>query len=484
MIDSPTAQEQISETQIPLAVDLDGTLIPGDMFQESFCALLRTAPWMVLPFLFWLLRGRAYAKRRILRYTAPNLDCIPFYPEVVEYLHEQKRLGRTLVLATASDIQIAEKIAARFGDLFSQVVASTGEINITGSNKAGALQKLFPQGFDYAGNTDIDFKVWKVARRAVVVSRSASFIAKARSRLSNPIILQQPGDSWRAVVRALRPHQWVKNLLIFVPLVMAHQIFNPTKVIAVLGAFAAFSLCASAVYILNDLVDLDSDRAHPRKCRRPFASGELSLATGLILAPALFAIALFYAALVADNFVSVLLAYVLLTTAYSLHLKRIALVDILVLAALYTLRIFAGGVVAEVQVSQWLMIFSIFIFFSLAAVKRVVELAQLRETNVSKVAGRGYSAADLEQISQFGSTSGFMAVLVLALYVSGREVSQLYSHPEYIWLVCPLLLYWITRVWLLAHRGVLHDDPIVFALSDRASYLVGVLAAVIFIIAK
>jgi len=276
----------------------------------------------------------------------------------------------------------------------------------------------------------------------------------------------------------------MKNVLLFVPLVLAHQWLNGAAFFSAFAGTIAFSLCASAVYLLNDLLDLDSDRAHPRKRNRPCASGAFPLQVALALIPLLTVASLAVAASVSWNFVVVLGVYVILTTTYSMRLKAVALVDIIMLAMLYTIRIIAGGVAAQVHVSQWLLGLSMFLFLSLACVKRFSELLTLRERNQQFTKGRGYSVDDLEQVAAFGSSSAYISVLVLALYVSSKEVAELYGEPKMIWIACPLLLYWVSRIWLLARRGLVHDDPLVFALTDKVTYAVGAIALVIFAAAK
>jgi len=270
-------------------------------------------------------------------------------------------------------------------------------------------------------------------------------------------------------VRALRPHQWAKNALIFAPLLAAHQARSLHQLSAVLMATVAFCLCASSVYILNDLLDLEADRAHPRKSRRPFASGALSIKTGLVLGPLLLLGGVVLAAFLPGKFQLVFATYYVLTCAYSFDLKGRVIVDTLSLAALYTLRIIAGAAAADVPLSFWMLLFSIFLFLSLAFVKRYAELDSLRRRARLRAAGRGYHVEDLGVLQSLGSASGYMSVLVLALYINSPEVAALYTRPKMIWLLCVLVLYWISRVWMKAHRGEMHDDPVVFALKDRMS---------------
>jgi 4-hydroxybenzoate polyprenyltransferase len=379
------------------------------------------------------------------------------------------------LLVTASDRRMADPVAAYLG-LFSEVLASDGKTNLRGKNKVAKLVERFGErGFDYAGNSSVDLPVWAQSRQALVVNATVGL--EDRARRGGPVggVFPAPGSAWRASIQALRPHQWVKNLILFVPLVTSHKITQLPLVLNAVVAFVAFCLCASGVYVLNDLYDLDADRHHPAKRMRPFASGRLPLQAGLIAAPILVAIGGFLACRLAWSFAAVLAFYFVLTTAYSHGLKRIALVDVFCLAGLYTLRLIAGHESTGVDYSAWLLVFSMFIFLSLALVKRFVELNAARSRERSDILGRGYLAEDAGLVASLGTTSGYMAVLVLALYVNSQEVKVLYHQRMLLLLICPLLLYWISRVWLIAHRSQMHDDPIVFALKDRASYVVGVL---------
>jgi 4-hydroxybenzoate polyprenyltransferase len=277
----------------------------------------------------------------------------------------------------------------------------------------------------------------------------------------------------------------MKNALIFVPLLAAHQLNQPLQVLNGLLAFLFFGLCASSVYILNDLLDLTDDRHHQSKRNRPFASGRLSIRSGLVLVPLLLLGAFGGAALLLPwQFCAVLGAYYLLTLAYSLSLKRQMTLDVIVLAALYTSRILAGAAAFNLPLTFWILAFSMFMFLSLALVKRYAELREARLKDLKdKTRGRGYYPADLDMIASLGATSGHLAVMVLALYIHEGTTVALYSHPHVIWLACPLLLFWITRVWMLTHRGQMNDDPVVFAIRDRVSQLIGALFALVFWIA-
>ena len=285
------------------------------------------------------------------------------------------------------------------------------------------------------------------------------------------------------LLRAIRIHQWVKNLILFVPMITAHRFTDSALFMHALVAFFSFGMCASAVYLINDLVDLESDRQHEHKRNRPLASGAMSVNQALILIPLLLMLGIFLGYLVSINYLLVSVLYFLTTLGYSFLFKQIVLVDIIVLAILYTIRVVAGGIATNLEVSQWLIGFSLFFFVSLACIKRFSELFNQRKREQSEIKGRGYIVGDLELISQFGIASGCVAVLVLALYITSADVTVIYSSPRMLWIMCPMLMYWISRLWLIAHRGLVHDDPIVFAIKDRVSYVVGFLSLVLLLLA-
>ncbi|MEZ4754629.1 MAG: UbiA family prenyltransferase [Bdellovibrionota bacterium] len=464
----------MSSSQRVLVVDLDGTLIKTDMLLENFLSRFKANPTTAIYLAAHLIRSLAVMKTKLAANWNFDPALLPYCDEVINEIRKAKASGRKIVLATASAERIAKSIAAHLG-LFDEVIASHLNANIKGKDKAAELTERFTEsGFDYIGNSKADIPVWKQADTAYVVGASSCLLKKINKTHKNPKILDRQNNAKGIeIIKAIRAHQWVKNLLLFIPLLMAHKAGNLDLLKQVLIGFASFSLCASSVYVLNDLLDLPADRLHPRKRNRPFASGSLSLQAGIILAPLLLISGLVLTLFLPINFLLVLCGYFILTTFYSFWLKQIPLLDILLLAGLYTIRIFAGGVAAQVPVSHWLLLFSMFIFLSLACAKRVSEMYTLRQENLNKAAGRGYRASDLEQIASFGSSSGYISVLVLALYVTSRDIRRLYDNPEALWLLCPVILYWISRVWLITHRGELDDDPIVFAIKDKVSYLVG-----------
>ncbi len=483
-MDSMQVGKQSENVQVVCA-DVDGTVLATDLLYESLFVAVKRNPFVVFLVPFWLLRGRAFLKAQLAsRAEGMAFDLLPIREEVAAYLKEQSVRGRSVVLASASHHTLVKGVAQQLGFVDS-IVASDQSVNCKGSAKARAIAAhLGDQPWEYVGDSRADMEVWRSAARVVCVASTPSFARDVLSEFPDAQVFSVRSCSSHTLARALRLYQWMKNLLVFLPVILSHQWFNRQAVFASVVAALSFSLCASGVYLLNDLLDLDSDRQHPRKRKRPCASGELPLQYALMLAPLLFVSAFACALFVNGSFLGVLSLYLLLTTAYSFRLKALALVDIILLAMLYTIRIVGGGVAADVPVSQWLLGLSMFLFLSLACVKRFSELLVLQQRNEKKTWGRGYWVGDLEQVAAFGAASGYISVLVLALYVSSNEVSRLYAKPTLIWLACPLLLYWVSRIWLLARRGIVHDDPLVFALRDKVTYIVALLGLIIFMAAK
>jgi 4-hydroxybenzoate polyprenyltransferase len=465
------------QPSVPLCVDLDGTLIKTDLLWESLVQLLKHQPLYSLCVPFWCLRGRAHLKAQLAARVRLDAAGLPYNEPLVEYLREQKS-RRPLVLVTASDASLAQAVANHLG-FFSDVLASDGKTNLRGKNKGEKLVERFGgRGFDYAGNSTVDLPVWKQARQALVVNGTASLAARAGQCTALGRTFEPRASWWHGIVQALRPHHWVKNLIIFVPLLTSHRWGDLAAALNALVAFFVFSWCASGVYVLNDLLDLEADRHHPTKRQRPFAAGNLPLPLGLVLAPVLLITSGLVAWKLSGSFAAVLAIYLILTTSYSWRLKQVPLVDVFCLAGLYTIRLIAGHEATEIVYSFWLLVFSMFIFLSLALVKRFLELKGARQRSGAVLKGRGYVPGDTELVATMGMSSGYLSVLVLALYVNGQEVHLLYHRPLVLLLICPVLFYWISRVWLLAHRGQMDEDPIVFALKDRVSYVTAALAFV------
>jgi 4-hydroxybenzoate polyprenyltransferase/phosphoserine phosphatase len=467
-------REEESLSMRALCVDLDGTLIHSDLLVESFLTLVKRKPRDLWRVFFWLLRGKAVLKAELAKRVTVRAETLPYDERLLAWLREQRAAGRELWLCTASNYRLAEAVAAHLG-IFAGVIASTDDQNLSGSAKAKLLEQRFgTRAFDYCGNEGADLPVWSSSHTAIVVNASAAIERKARRICPTSLAFAPEHRRWSDWLRVLRPHQWAKNVLVFVPALTAQK-FSFTDITAAVLAFAAFSLCASTAYVINDLLDLDSDRQHSRKRSRPFAAGRLKLTTGLVLAPVLLVGGMTLAVLLPTDFQLVLGGYFLLTLAYSFYLKRTVFVDVISLAGLYTSRIVAGAAAIDVPVTFWLLLFSVFIFLSLALVKRFTELDSLRRAEKLRMAGRGYHVEDLPILHSLGTASGYLSVLVLALYINSPATEGLYRHPERIWLLCVLLLYWISRVWIRAHRGQMHDDPVVFALKDSISIAVGVI---------
>jgi 4-hydroxybenzoate polyprenyltransferase/phosphoserine phosphatase len=463
----------------PLVVDLDGTLIRTDMLHESALRVLRDNPFDTLRIPYWLSQGKAVLKRHLADRTDFDPTSLPYNHDLLDWLKVQRAQGRKLILCTASDRTIAIAISEHLG-VFDEVMASDGTTNLAGKHKAEALEQRFGHaGFDYAGNSSTDLAVWQRARRAVVVNASADLAKKAGACCEIEQVFTSPTVGFTDWRRVLRVHQWMKNLLLFVPLFAAHQLTSLDTWQALILAFFSFSLCASSVYIANDLLDLESDRQHPRKRNRPFAAGHVPAWIGVLLAPLLLLSSLALARHVGGTFLPWLVFYFVLTCAYSWGLKRLMLVDCLTLAVLYTLRIVAGAAAASMALSFWLLAFSVFLFLSLAFVKRYAELEVQLLNGKQKVHGRGYYTSDAPLVQTLGITSGYAAVLVLALYLNSDAVVQLYRLPEFVWGAVPVMLFWVSWMWMQAHRGNMHDDPLVFAVKDKASLLAGVAFAVV-----
>lgn len=469
----------IGETPV-LCVDLDGTLLITDVLWESMLVLLKQQPWMIIMLPWWLLKGKAYFKRQIAGRVKLNPATLPYRQDVLSFLRQEKKAGRIIVLTTASDRQAVEAIAEHLG-IFAEVIASDGTINLAGRAKCRAIEQRFGERrFDYIGNGRVDLPLWRSANAALLVAPSKRLLNQAKSSSSVQQVFSAETNRLLAALKVLRIHQWVKNILLLVPLVTSHKVFDGGLLWKALGAFLAFSLCASSVYILNDLFDLESDRQHPRKRFRPLAAGMLSIPTGMFVLALVLLCGLLLATLsLPVLFTAILLVYLATTTLYSFHLKRIAIADVIVLAGLYVLRVLAGGVAVGISVSTWLLAFSMFLFLSLALMKRFAELSVLQAEHRERAAGRGYVSSDKEWLANMGAASGYLSVLVLALYINSKDVEALYRHPQVLWLACPLLLFWITRMWALAHRGQIDDDPIMVTIKDRLSYGVGVAVAVV-----
>jgi len=484
--DGPCVQERV------LVVDLDRTLLRVDTLWEQLLSYLHSSPASVLLLVYWLLQGRARLKHELGRRCELNPELLPYREEVLELVRRERAGGRRVVLATGADRSVAERIAAHLG-LFSGVLASEEGRNLKGEAKLMAILSYLgeEEEFDYIGDSDADLPVWQVSGRAMVVSPTVRLLRKIkreRGSRGKVSVVGRRGGRWQSLVRlarAMRVHQWVKNVLIFVPFVLSHARPNLGDVLVLASAWFSFGLCASAIYIVNDLLDISSDRQHPRKRSRPFASGELGIPAGLLLsAGSLGGSVCLVVGFLPLSYLGLLGLYGFTSLMYSIRLKRMLLVDVITLALLYTLRIFAGGYVLEIPISNWLLAFSLFFFFSLALLKRYSELYHVGQKIQGYNNRRNYKREDLNLLQILGVSSGLLSILVLVLYLQSDVVVQNYTHPRLLWLIAPPLLYWINRLWFLTERGYMRDDPIVFSVKDWMSYLVSLVILTIFIISS
>lgn len=449
-----------------LVVDLDGTLVRSDTLYECFWAGMSENWGTIFAALSGLGQGRAALKRKLEQITQIDAATLPYNQVVLDYVRNWRNAGGRAVLVTAADDALAQRVATHLS-LFDEAHGSDGTLNLKGERKADFLDGRYGEGgYAYMGDSTADLPVWKRAKKAITVDAPAA-LRKQVTALGvdrEDIVSGSRG----AYLEALRPHQWLKNVLVFVP-AFAAQSFETVILLQALLAFVAFSLASSSGYVLNDLMDLHADRAHPRKSGRPLASGRLPIAHGTAMMPLLLLGGLGIAALSGPPLVGVVATYFAVTTLYSAVLKQRAVADIGTLAGLFTLRIMAGGVATGLGLSVWLLAFSMFFFFALAAVKRLAELVDLEKRGVTAARRRGYSVEDLPMIAQMAIASGYISVLVLALYLNSPAVQELYTAPWMLWGICLVLMYWISRVVLNTHRGQMLDDPIVYALRDRTS---------------
>ena len=464
------------ETLPVLCVDLDGTLIRGNVVWECIFVLIKTRPVTLLFLPFWLVRGRAFLKRQLASRVHLDPARLPYRQQVLDLLRQEKLTGRKIVLVTAADQGLARPIANYLG-FFDEVHASDGRRNLKGASKAAFLAEHFARsGFDYVGDSAADVHVWRRAHVAYVVGTPARAAqASAVTTLKASII--EPGASFRTWVDALRGYHWAKNLLLFLPLALSHNLAIGPLFLTLAG-FVLYGFCASGLYILNDLLDLHSDREHPWKKARPFAAGDISIPAGLFASLTLMCAALGLGFLLDLRFSLVLLGYAGLTMVYSLWLKKVALLDVFVLSSFYTFRILAGAMISATPLSQWFLAFSMFFFLSLAMAKRYSELLHADNLVTSGNSGRGYRVDDRELLLALGVGSSFSAVVILSLYVHSQDVRVLYLSPESLFLLCPIVLYWLSRTWLQAHRGELREDPVTLAIRDPVSYAVALASAV------
>jgi len=481
-----------ADAGVPLCVDLDGTLVKSDTLLDSVLVLARQRPAELLKVPGWIGQGRARFKQRVTAAVTLDVERLPYNRPLLEWLRQEAGRGRAIYLATASDYGLAERVAEHIG-IFRGVLASDGSTNLAGRYKLAAFRERFGERFSYIGNARPDIALLRACETPMMANPTRALRA-AFAGASPPLpVFEDRGSTLKSWLKAVRLHQWAKNALLFIPLLLGHAWGSKATDVCALLAFLSFGMCASATYIVNDLLDIEADRRHPRKARRPFAAGDLSPLAGLAAVAVLLLMSLAMAVLLPRVFTSMagmdiaslqpygflkwLLVYTAITLAYSLYLKRKLLLDVFLLSGLYTLRILAGSAATAVPVSTWLAGFSIFFFLSLAFVKRFSELEGLRERGGAVSNGRGYLVSDLEQLRTLGTGAAYAAVVVITLYINSPEVLALYHYHRRLWLVVPVVLLWLSQVWVLASRGQMHDDPVVWAITDKRSLLLGALMA-------
>ena len=467
-----------TRADLPLVVDVDGTLLKTDLLHETVMQFFATRPFEALSLVGWLARGRATLKRRLAEKADPHVETLPLRGETVELIRKAQAEGRPVYLASAGDQVQVNELAERLGGI-AGIFASHGSDNLAGEEKAKALVAAFgSEGFDYIGDRSVDFAVWAQARRSLAVCRSGAFERKLTKRLPDAEIVARDRTHPRDLLRAMRPHQWTKNFLLFLPVIGGH-VLDPTSLGKTLLAFVCFCMAASSAYILNDLLDLPADRLHPRNQLRPFAAGTVPIPTGLVLSGLLLLAAAALSLLLPFEFTALLGLYLFTTIAYSMVLKRKLFVDVITLGGLYTIRVMAGLEASGQPQSHWLLMICLFLFMSLATVKRCSELVRAREAGAERSVGRGYRVEDLPVVASLAAAAGYGAALVLALYISSPEVTKLYRHPSALWLIEPLFLYWISRILINSHRGYVKEDPVVYALTDKSSIVTGICIAAV-----
>ncbi len=467
-----------------LAIDLDGTLVRTDLFLESLLKLLKKKPYMIFQVLLWMLHGRAFTKDRVASLVDIDVESIPYEKELIEYIKEEKAKDKIIILATASSHIYANKIA-EYLELFDHVIASDEKNNLKGRNKLTSIESIVADdGFVYAGNSTDDRPIWKGACSCIFVNAPHGDINRSNMEGKTKKIFLTSDNVYKSFIKEMRPVQWAKNSLVFVPLITSHRYDASVDIYLTIVAFLCFCLCASGVYFLNDLMDLDADRKHPIKQYRPLASGDISILSGIYGSTVLPAISLTISLILLPlSFSFILVLYYAMTMIYSLYLKSISTADVMVLSILYTLRVIAGSFAIDVNLSSWLMAFSIFVFVSLAYLKRYIETSA-SDNNKKNVHGRGYSYTDCEALFSLGVSNITASVLVLALYINSAEVIATYKSPALLWFLCLLMLYWGNRIWIGARRGKITEDPVVFAIKDKISQFSGVAFLTILLAAK
>ena len=468
----------VAEERVPLVVDVDGSLVASNLLHEATLRFIANFPHEIASVPRWIAAGKSHLKAQLADRVNPGIDTVPLRAEVLDVIREAQAQGRPVFLASASDRRYVDELAERVGGI-AGVFGTEAGVNLVGRAKADRMVAAFGEkGYDYIGDSPVDFDVWRSARKPLVVARCDAFADSVMQTFPDAEVISSPRIDLKSCVRALRVQQWAKNVLLFLPMIAGHRLDIATVAATLLGFFC-FSFAASSAYIFNDLLDLPGDREHPRKRSRPFAAGAVPIPYGIVMSLGLAAAAFGLSLFLPLRFTGILLLYIASTLAYSLVLKRRVLIDVVTLGGLYTLRVYGGLAATNAYQTQWLLMFSLFLFLSLAIVKRSSEIVTISTAGKTALKGRGYRVADLGVLMPLGAAAGYGAVFVVALYLSSPEVIALYRHPHRMWLICPLLIYWISRILLLSNCGDLHYDPTIFALTDRASWITAACVVVV-----
>lgn len=466
-----------------IVVDLDGTLTFTDTFFESLICLIKKNIFYLLILPFWLLQGKSKLKSKVSDRIFLDATLLPYNKKLIEFLLKEKKKNKKIILCSATDKRIANSVAEHL-NLFDEVIASDKLLNVAGINKKKLLEKKFgKKNFDYAGNSKIDIKVWEAAKSSIVVNANKSVIHQAKKITNFCKVFPKQKLKILDWLKIFRIHHWIKNLIIFIPLIAAHQINNFQILPALTIIFFSFSICASGIYIINDLIDLQSDRKHLSKRNRPIASGILSIQNAILLSIICITLSIVLGLVVSTKYIIYLVFYLLLNILYSLYLKRFILIDCFVLVIFYNLRIIVGGLIGNIEISFWLFMFSTFIFLSLALIKRYIELQKYKNTTNKYLYGRGYKSSHARIVKILGLVTGYLSVFILFLYANASTTSILYNEPKIIWFVVPVFFYWMYRMWLKAEKNEIDDDPIIFIIKDKISIFLSLLILIIFVIA-
>lgn len=467
---------------LPLVVDLDGTLISTDILMESMFELLKRNPLYIFLILIWLSRGYAFLKQKVSERTEIDVKSLAYNQDVIDFVLEEKSKGREIVLATASLQEIAIKVADYLG-FFDQVIATTPELNLRGNNKRRVLvEKFGDKGFDYIGDAYVDLYIWESSRYAYLVKPPKLLLQRVEKVAPIKKIFPPKRSKFETFLSEIRYKQWLKNILIFVPIILAHN-FIVSEYLLLLVGFFAFCLTSSSIYLLNDLIDIPSDRQHPIKRNRPLASGEMHITTGFYLSIIFFVLGFLISILfLHPEFAIVQAIYFVLNWLYSRYLKKEIIVDIVILSILYCLRLIAGAVQAEVEISNWLLTFALFMFLSLATLKRYLELGLLQKSGNSNT-HRGYTVEDRQILQLSGVSLGLISSLIFALYTQSAKVAVLYTHPTYLIGIVLVIVLFILRVWILSSRQVENDDPFEIVMKDRVNYVLLIISFIVLLLA-